>query len=374
MKAAKHDLRGVISLYNCHIPKLRVALVALIDFRGFRLIAQSLLPISKKTLQYGSDDGGLTFKSNPELAAMMQDAGNKLNLKAHAFRPHKQQDTEFQIVGPADIEGHVGEDGQVYIVDVARLFPAETPHLALHRIPRSEFFHVLRPELVKKFRCALSSDAWTAFGRTVDSGDDQEVAQATLFLQRTVIPDFADKINTRVLKIVTPNQLVEEMHRAGINLRYLGQVRSCVSDERTRSLILLEMVLRVLKGRLRHKLRRQMERTRISTEAPYAAVVLSMLNLILYDRHKKRQKAKTFWILKMKQLIRTKFVVGLSAQEMSDGVDLKGQIDMQQFLNRFQVLTGVKLIPSASIYRPNKTELIYTDIEEIAAVTHHMST
>jgi hypothetical protein len=47
---------------------------------------------------------------------------------------------------------------------------------------------------------------------------------------------------------------------------------------------------------------------------------------------------------------------------------------MQRLLDRFQVLTGVKLIPSASIYRRNKSgELIYTDIAEISAVTHHMN-
>lgn len=221
MKAAKHDLRGVISLYNCHISNLRVALVALIDFRGFRLIAQSLLPINKKTLKYGSDDGGLTFQSHPQLSEMMQEAGHKLNLKTHTFVPHKQQERKYEIVGPADIEGHIGADGEIYIVDVARLFPAEAPHLALHRLPRSEFFYVLRPELVKKFRTALSSDAWTAFGRTAPSGDDAEVAEATLYLQRQVIPDFSEKVNSRVLKINNPNQLVEEAHRAGINLRFV---------------------------------------------------------------------------------------------------------------------------------------------------------
>lgn len=41
--------------------------MALIDFRGFRLIAQALLPIDKSTLRYGSDDGGVTFHNHPDL-------------------------------------------------------------------------------------------------------------------------------------------------------------------------------------------------------------------------------------------------------------------------------------------------------------------
>jgi hypothetical protein len=52
MKAAKHELRSVSSYYNCNVSELRVPLMALIDYRGFRLIASSLLPISKDTIWY----------------------------------------------------------------------------------------------------------------------------------------------------------------------------------------------------------------------------------------------------------------------------------------------------------------------------------
>jgi len=45
---------------------------------------------------------------------------------------------------------------------------------------------------------------------------------------------------------------------------------------------------------------------------------------------------------------------------------------MQVLLDRLQVLTGVKLIPSASVYRAGKGALLYTDIESITTVTHHM--
>jgi hypothetical protein len=34
--------------------------MALIDYRGFRLVAMSILPISRKTIKYGSADAGLS--------------------------------------------------------------------------------------------------------------------------------------------------------------------------------------------------------------------------------------------------------------------------------------------------------------------------
>jgi len=48
-----------MSVMRCREPKPNVPLVCAIDYRGFRLIAISLMPVDgKKTLVYGSDDGG----------------------------------------------------------------------------------------------------------------------------------------------------------------------------------------------------------------------------------------------------------------------------------------------------------------------------
>jgi hypothetical protein len=180
-------------------------------------------------------------------------------LKPHRFKPYKQSE-EVEICGPADIEGHIGEDGQIYVVDLARLMPPEAPQLALIRHSRSEFFNMLRPELVKRNDVPLSCDACTSFGKTNSDINNKEVESATLLLQQTIMPEFAEKINTKMIKLHNGTQLGEEMHRAGLNLRYLGFLRAKVNEPKARSLLLLEMILRVLKNKLRHKLRSQMER------------------------------------------------------------------------------------------------------------------
>ena len=54
--------------------------------RGYRLIAESILPLGPGTLIYGSSDGGRTIHAdNPEMNARMETAANILNLKGEAI-------------------------------------------------------------------------------------------------------------------------------------------------------------------------------------------------------------------------------------------------------------------------------------------------
>lgn len=54
MKAAAHELKGLQHFYSIQAAyKLHIPLMAFLDYRGFRLIAVSLLPIDDTTLVYG---------------------------------------------------------------------------------------------------------------------------------------------------------------------------------------------------------------------------------------------------------------------------------------------------------------------------------
>jgi hypothetical protein len=125
MKAAAHDLRGLQQYYACGIQGLHVPLVfvhflcsssflnwnffekmALIDYRGFRVTAVSIIPVSSNTLQYGSSDGGATvMMGNEELNKKIFQAGELLNLKAHKVCPKDPK----TINSCADLEGHLGK-------------------------------------------------------------------------------------------------------------------------------------------------------------------------------------------------------------------------------------------------------------------------
>jgi hypothetical protein len=45
-----HELRGCMCYYNCAVAGLAVPLMCLVDYRGFRLIAITVLPIGRNTL------------------------------------------------------------------------------------------------------------------------------------------------------------------------------------------------------------------------------------------------------------------------------------------------------------------------------------
>ena len=75
-------------------------MMCIIDYKGYRVIATSKLPINDKTLIYGSSDGGKTVvASNPEFNQIMKGVGEQLNLRSHRVG-------NCLIYGPGDI-GHL---------------------------------------------------------------------------------------------------------------------------------------------------------------------------------------------------------------------------------------------------------------------------
>ncbi|KAH3755977.1 Histidine kinase A [Pelomyxa schiedti] len=267
MKAAGHELLSITEILNCNIPKLCVPLVALIDFCGFRLIATSELPIDPGTLEYGSADGGKTVHSrDSEIAVKMEQVGRILNLKAHKVGP---TDNMKVLHGPCDIEVHRAHDGRIYVLDAARLCPPEPP---LEGCKGAHLYRLLRPELVKCSPTPLCSDAFTPFGRDQRDEHDKEVKAAHDKLLREIIPKFAIRINQKVKKYVGQSvvqifeqlQLIDEMHREGINLRHLYLLKksdNIVLDVRLAQIINTEIIFRKIKNRLREFMRCQLKRT-----------------------------------------------------------------------------------------------------------------
>jgi len=61
--------------------------MALIDYKGFRMTCQALLPLSDHSLCYGSEDAGKTVhKSNPELNETITQASQFLNVARHVVK------------------------------------------------------------------------------------------------------------------------------------------------------------------------------------------------------------------------------------------------------------------------------------------------
>jgi hypothetical protein len=240
IKAAGRELLGRDKYWLAWVNGLHLPLMVLIDYKGFRLIAMPLLPISSKmTLRYGSSDGGSTVHaSDAQLNAMMEAACRAMNLAGHVVRGTRSGE-EVTIHGPADVEGHLGFDGRYYALDFARAFAPEAPAAALDRAaaaaaaggesasranslrssdapadllasPRAAPRHgsgatpttlrYLRPEFTKRYPTPLCADAftmWDQASREQAATNRRHIVDATLHLYESVIPAYGATLQGR---------------------------------------------------------------------------------------------------------------------------------------------------------------------------------
>lgn len=94
-----------MAYFHANVPGLHYPLMALIHYCGFVLVAESVLPINKSTLMYGSDDAGITIHNDDEeLNFLMKTAAYRLKLTERAVtRGPESNPTRAMIAGPVDI-------------------------------------------------------------------------------------------------------------------------------------------------------------------------------------------------------------------------------------------------------------------------------
>lgn len=196
-------------------------LMTLVDYMGFRLIAMSILPISRNTIVYGSSDFGQTIHSNasPAAQAALKQLAKRLNLKPHycGVPPKKP----VKVFGPCDLEvvffflcrfvqqngfffnfalyqGHQSEDGRFYLLDFSRMMPPETPRPNGPKM--AHLYRLLRPEFVSSFVAPLCSDGYSKFIQAHNAVSlNRELAKATGVLQSELIPQFAPEFSSALI-------------------------------------------------------------------------------------------------------------------------------------------------------------------------------
>jgi hypothetical protein len=127
MKAAGHELKAIMEYMDCRVRGLHFPLIVLVDYRGYRLIAEPLLPVGEDTIVYGSADGGRAIHARSrKMNEMMKLAARILNLRGHTIWSWSRT-SQTKLYAPVDIEGHQGRDGRFYLLDTARVFPPASP-------------------------------------------------------------------------------------------------------------------------------------------------------------------------------------------------------------------------------------------------------
>lgn len=180
-------------------------------------------------MKYGSSDAGRTvhLQENEKIDRVFQQLGNTLHLKKHKTRGSGDK----EMYGPVDVEGHVTDTNQFFIIDTARLFPPEKPN---GKFPSQIYWQLLRPELLLS-TIPLNSDTFSPFATPETAEEDQyEVEFVSRKIYEERIPTIAKSIITNTEQIFPLISDVKSiMHSTGINLRHLIPTVSKVLSQKS---------------------------------------------------------------------------------------------------------------------------------------------
>ncbi|KAI4333165.1 hypothetical protein L6164_018005 [Bauhinia variegata] len=147
--SANNDLKGTKAYQEADVPGFYNLAMAIIDYRGHRVVAQSVLPgilqgDKSDSLLYGSVDNGKKIFWNEDFHSKVLEAARHLHLKEHSVLDGSGN--IFKLAAPVECKGIIGGDDRHYLLDLLRV----TPRDANYTGPGSRFC-ILRPELITAF-------------------------------------------------------------------------------------------------------------------------------------------------------------------------------------------------------------------------------
>jgi len=130
---ANHDLSGLRQLQVLEIDGLHYVASAIINYRGHRIIAQSIIPgiLNNSELsslaEYGTVDEQKTIQSNEQFHTLMKKVAGKLGVQVNKILDAEGKAVE--IAGCVEIKGIRGTDKRCYIVDLQGMTPRDANFL-----------------------------------------------------------------------------------------------------------------------------------------------------------------------------------------------------------------------------------------------------
>ncbi|XP_034652974.1 protein clueless isoform X1 [Drosophila subobscura] len=139
--APRYDLHGV-RVYNAvDVEGLYTLGTVVIDYRGYRVTAQSIIPgilerEQEQSVVYGSIDFGKTVLSHPKYLELLRQAGKHLKILPHSV--YNERDEPVELCSSVECKGIIGNDGRHYILDLLRTFPPDVNFLKLQDVKLSK--------------------------------------------------------------------------------------------------------------------------------------------------------------------------------------------------------------------------------------------
>ncbi|KAJ2329542.1 Intracellular distribution of mitochondria, partial [Coemansia sp. RSA 2702] len=286
--ATGKDVTGVRLLNQLDVADLHTLGSVVVDYRGVRVVAQSVVPgifRRQETAQivYGSIDSGVTVGADAEFHKLVEPVAKALHFDEHTVAD--AEDAEYTLYTSIDVKGLTGTDGRKYLLDLYRMTPVDIEFQERECTGDTPYPHklvLLRPELMDIFwdhraRKAMqeyaqekakaresskpaepeseepkSDETESAEPKPVESTPDEDllagfefslnfspdafttqgrdneqataVREASQFLRDVSVPAMARELGTYTVSPLSGSALVAGMHQRGINMRYLGLI------------------------------------------------------------------------------------------------------------------------------------------------------
>ncbi|XP_060743609.1 clustered mitochondria protein homolog isoform X2 [Tachysurus vachellii] len=126
--APTNDLNGVRAYGAVDVEGLYTLGTVVVDYRGYRVTAQSIIPgilerEQEQSVIYGSIDFGKTVVSHPKYLELLEKTSRPLKVQQHSVLNEK--DTAVELCSSVECKGIIGNDGRHYILDLLRTFPPD---------------------------------------------------------------------------------------------------------------------------------------------------------------------------------------------------------------------------------------------------------
>jgi len=130
--APSADLNGVKAYGSLDIEGLNVLGTAVVDYKGYRVTAQTIIPgilerEQEQSVVYGSIDFGKTIRTTDEFLLLLSKTTKAMHIIPHAIKDVKDQSVPLQ--SSIECKGIHGNDKRHYILDLQKSFPPDVNFL-----------------------------------------------------------------------------------------------------------------------------------------------------------------------------------------------------------------------------------------------------
>mmetsp|Transcript_8586 Transcript_8586/g.26634 ORF Transcript_8586/g.26634 Transcript_8586/m.26634 type:complete len:1460 (-) Transcript_8586:203-4582(-) len=293
--------RNVRHLHQLEVSAVRTPVMACVDFVGFRVMV-SLQDEDPPTSQvrYGLDSEGHLHKSSVFINHQMKDLGRRMGFLPDRFA-HADWPAESAVLWTSpDLTASPDQEqsGRMCV-------------RAEHAYPwwRSENGDTvvvqLRPELLSRVPTSM-------LVCTADLSSGTKLQQLVSYLRQTLIPEVAAELDQQVELDPASLQRLDvpfQLHRRGINLRFLGWVRTACKSKPIRNALLCEMLLRTCKALIHDDLHAQLGKSGSLAVPTMKKWMVMWLNRIFGST------SGRYWDVTVRERLQQRYLSALSLEE-----------------------------------------------------------